>query len=250
MIAYLPMYDWPEVRNETDAFWRTVRLNLSRIGISAPDRLARSEEEGGSWLAPDLLLGQACGYPLATSLKGKVQYVTTPVYNVEGCKGANYSSVLVTGKNSDITLDRLATTCLAFNSNSSLSGYRALRTIVGDPRQCFANFIETGGHRQSARAVANGEADIAALDAVCWHLLQQHEPETASSLKPIGWTKLLPSLPLITSLKTSKDVIVQIREALMQVIAAKENEDICRALALGGFKNVDISNYYRLAELG
>ena len=37
-IAALPMYDWPEVRGETDALWVKIRDALQARGIAAPDR--------------------------------------------------------------------------------------------------------------------------------------------------------------------------------------------------------------------
>ena len=40
-IAALPMYDWPELRAETDRLWATLRDGLRAVGVSAPDALDR-----------------------------------------------------------------------------------------------------------------------------------------------------------------------------------------------------------------
>ena len=41
MIACLPMYDWPEARAETDAYWVALRDAFRAAGIKAPQRLVR-----------------------------------------------------------------------------------------------------------------------------------------------------------------------------------------------------------------
>ncbi|MBD9446543.1 hypothetical protein [Rhizobium sp. RHZ01] len=45
LIAALPMYDWPEVRAETDAQWEQLRDELLFRGIDAPERLARTRKD-------------------------------------------------------------------------------------------------------------------------------------------------------------------------------------------------------------
>jgi hypothetical protein len=47
MIATLPMYDWPQLRSSTDAWWAGLARHLRAAGIDAPDRLTRSD-------APDM----------------------------------------------------------------------------------------------------------------------------------------------------------------------------------------------------
>jgi hypothetical protein len=42
MIASLPMYDWPEVREATDAWWAGLARHLRDAGFEAPDRLTRA----------------------------------------------------------------------------------------------------------------------------------------------------------------------------------------------------------------
>jgi len=194
-IASLPMYDWPELRGATDAFWDAIRMKLDANGIPAARCLSRGASDDAYWTAPDLLLGQTCGYPLATSLKGKVRYVATPVYSVEGCEGPKYSSAIVVNNDSMQELPTLAGSTFAYNSKTSLSGYRAMRAMFGEPEAFFTKTIKSGGHRNSAKMVADGSAEVAAIDAVCWDMLQKFEIETAQKLRVIGWTAKQPSLP-------------------------------------------------------
>ncbi|HFC05236.1 MAG TPA: hypothetical protein ENJ55_05985 [Rhizobiales bacterium] len=242
MIACLPMYDWPELRTAHDAFWQDTGTRLRASGIASPASLSRSGNDESHWLDPDLLLGQTCGYPLSTALAGKVRYLATPVYNVTGCNGPYYSSAIVVRKDSPLTMENWQGGCFAFNSVMSLSGYRSIKALVGPPETFFTNVRASGGHRNSARMVANGEADLAALDAVCWHLLQQFEPDTAAMLKIIGWTEQRPALPLITSLATTLTTIDKIREVLSDISPPA-------ALAITGFEIMNVAEYDRLAAL-
>ena len=63
----------------------------------------------------------------------------------------------------------------------------------------FAEFIRTGAHALSVRAVAEGRADIAGIDAMTWELLKAHDP-VAGALREIGRTPAVPGLPYITAL--------------------------------------------------
>jgi len=242
LIACLPMYDWPELTQAHDAMWQELGDRLRTTGIDAPDCLSRDSGDERFWLDPDLLLGQTCGYPLATKLRGKVQYVATPVYEVKGCSGPLYSSAIVTRKDADLTMDNWQQGRFVFNSQMSLSGYRAVRAMIGKPESFFTSVAESGGHRLSARMVAKGNADVAALDAVCWHLLQEHEPATASQLKVICWTQKRPALPLITSLATSRNINASLREVLRSISPPDK-------LAISGFEVLKKAEYEQLSAL-
>ena len=244
-IASLPMYDWPELRGATDAFWEAIRLRLDAKGIAAARYLSRDSCDAAYWASPDLLLGQTCGYPLATRLKGKVRYVATPVYSVEGCAGPQYSSAIVVKNDSGLELSTLVGCTFAYNSKSSLSGYRTMRSMFGEPEEFFAKTIKSGGHRNSARMVADGRAEVAAIDAVCWDMLRKFEIETSNRLRVVGWTSKQPSLPMITSLSTSANTVNLLRKALKTVSQMPE----AHALGITGFVEVPISDYHALSLL-
>ncbi len=87
---------------------------------------------------------------------------------------------------------------VAGNEWASFSGHIALRAHLaglraGAPEPFFAAAVISGSHRESARLVARGEADLAALDAVAWALLRAHEPETAARLVVLDRTGPCPS---------------------------------------------------------
>ena len=83
------MYDWPEVRGATDAWWNGIARHLN---ASIP--LSRDDDYAALWQRPDLLFSQTCGYPFTHEFAGQLRYVATPHYAAEGCGGANYASMV------------------------------------------------------------------------------------------------------------------------------------------------------------
>ena len=86
----------------------------------------------------------------------------------------------------------------AFNQTHSQSGYAAPFNHLAPQGVWFDLKFETGSHLGSARGGAEVQADIAALDAVSWRLIQRYEP-IAQKLRVIEWTTPTPGLPLITA---------------------------------------------------
>lgn len=200
MIAALPMYDLPHLQPANDRLWAGIRDRLRAAGIAAPDGLTRGLDDlWPLWTDPGLVLAQTCGLPYRARLHGRVALVGTPDYGVEGCPPGHYCSLLVARAGDPRS--RLADfdgARLAFNDALSQSGWAApvaeaaaagIRLVPG-PR--------TGAHRASIRAVAGGEADIAAIDAVTWSLAAAVEP-AAAALKVVGRSAPTPGLPLIAA---------------------------------------------------
>ncbi len=77
-------------------------------------------------------------------------------------------------------------------------------------------WIATGSHRASIRAVAEERADVAAIDAVCWALALRHEPQATAALQIVATTPLRPGLPLITAAERSDREVAAIRAALVR----------------------------------
>jgi hypothetical protein len=97
-VASLPMYDWPEVRDATDALWAAIRAALIQEGIDAPTALERDGDPETLWTDPDLVLSQTCGFPYANGLSGKVALIATPAYRIDGATKAPISAFLLRAK--------------------------------------------------------------------------------------------------------------------------------------------------------
>ncbi len=246
-VAALPMYDWPKVRLANDVLWRRLAAGLRTRGLDAPEQLERNRPDTEIWRDPGLLIAQTCGYPFVAGLLDHLRLVATPCYGVAGCEGACYSSHIIVRCDEEATsLAGMAGRNAAINGINSQSGFAALQAAVSaeaGPTPYFASAIISGSHFGSMRAVAAGEADIAAIDAVCWALAQRDCPQVASHLKSIATTPLTPGLPFVTAIARPDIETVQIRDALAECFADPQTEAARRALFLTGFEILGIQDY-------
>ena len=197
MIASLPMYDWPEVQAHTDRYWQAIRAAL-RTGPT--DLTHGIDDIHAHWLHPDLLLSQTCGMPYRTRLLGKVTRIGTPDYALPDCPAGHYCSVLVAhGQDDRDQLSDFTQDIFAYNEGGSQSGWAAPMSHAAALGLRFDRLLVTGAHRASIRAVADGGAALASIDAVTWELALRHEP-AALRLKVLARTDPTPGLPYITSL--------------------------------------------------
>ena len=91
---------------------------------------------------------------------------------------------------------------LTYNAPDSMSGYLALERDLGG-LDVFNERVISGGHRASIRMVANGDADVAAVDCKTWALALQHEP-AARGLVVVGWTQKRKGLPYVCAGRLSQ----------------------------------------------
>ena len=240
LIASLGMYDFGPLTGANDRLWALIRDRLRADGIDAPDALTRGEGAyWQAWQSPDLLLSQTCGYPFRARLQGKVTYVGTPDFGVDGCAPGYYRSVLVARADDPrSTIADFDGARFAYNEALSQSGWAAPQTHAAKLGIRLPPALQTGGHRLSAEAVATGRADIAALDAVTYRLLATHTPEM-SALKVVGLTDPTPGLPYITALGRDPDPIhAATRDAIAALTA--EDRDI---LGLRGLVRIPVESY-------
>jgi ABC-type phosphate/phosphonate transport system substrate-binding protein len=247
ILAALPMYDYEELRPATDALWSAIANRLHAQGLPAPTTLTRGQKLHELWTNPDLLLAQTCGYPLVTTLKNRVTLLATPRYTAQGCDGANYrSAIVVHASNRAATLANLRGARCAINDTESNSGMNMLRAAIAPHAgltQFFGTITVTGSHAASIQAVANGEADIAAIDCISWGHLTNFRPKTTQALRVLAWTAPTPGLPLITSLGTTAHTRAALLRALQNVAADPALAPIRDALRLNGFETLPLTHY-------
>lgn len=236
--ASLPMYDWPEVRAETLATWAAIRDGARARGVAMPEAL--DEPDWGAidahWRDPALILSQCCWGPLSLGLIDHLLPLAQPDYSpFLGGRGPHYRSALVARPETAVALGLTAAEPVpetpgaslppglldgrrfGLNGRDSLSGYLALRRDLGaDPCDLAADCVATGGHRGSVIAVAEGRAEVAAIDCRSWHLALRVEP-AAGALVVIGWTAERPGLPYVTSRATDPGVAGKLTEQLISM---------------------------------
>lgn len=225
--ATLPMYDWPELRDQVDAFYAKLRGLVPDL----PETLTRVETEEqmyALWRAPDLVLAQTCWGPMRSGLAAHVHVLAQPLYNdVQGGRGTGYRSAIVMRAGAFCAVPAHDGACLpqglahlrpALNAPDSMSGCLAIMTDMGAPDLVQRAYL-TGSHRASIRAVAKGHADFAAIDCRSWSYALAFEP-AAATLTVTGWTALRPGLPFITSRHTPTLMRTRLANALSQLGAA------------------------------
>lgn len=239
MIASLPMYQRPELAAAHARYWSLIRRRLERSGIDAPGELTQDADVFAVWNDPALVLGQTCGMPFRNGLYGQVELIGTPDFGVDGCAPGHYRSAVVVRRADPRTaIEDFAAATLAYNQNHSQSGYAAIYHHAASRGFWFALRVCTGGHLASARAVADGAADIAAIDAVTWRLLDRYEP-FAASLRVLDWTEPTPGLPYIAGLGAD---VMSTSAAVAEAIAVLTAEDR-EALGLRGLISLPAAAY-------
>jgi ABC-type phosphate/phosphonate transport system substrate-binding protein len=181
------------------------------------------------WRHPALIFGQTCWGPMQCGLEPEVLVVHQPDYSrVEGGSGEFYSSAIIVrrGERSRpaappadgsalLPFDRMRGRRLAFNNPDSMSGLIALAgdlEAVGQSLAIFSDRVETGAHRASVVAVAEGSADIATIDCRSWELARRFMPE-AREVEVVGWTARRKGLPYIMA-RPLAALLPQLRQAL------------------------------------
>ncbi len=239
MIASLMMYHRPQLAAAHDAYWDLIRRHLAEAGIDSPPALSQQEDEMSLWTDPQLVLSQTCGLPYRTQLHHRVSLIGTPDFAVEGCAPGYYRSAIVVRKSDQRTrIEDFRDAVFAYNQTGSQSGYAAPYWHVKAHGFWFENRLQTGQHFKSAQAVAEGLADLTALDAVSWRLMQEYEP-FSDDLKVLDWTTPTPGLPYISAAKANQPAIFQ---AVRQAIQDLTEEDRS-ALGLRDLVYIDKQTY-------
>ena len=224
MQASLPMYDLPELRAATDDWWATLVRGLTKAGLSeVPAKLTRNSDRELVWRAPDLLLTQTCGYPLTHDFNGILTALAAPDYSAAGCGGGRYrSAFVVRAEDPAQSLENLKGRRVAANSTDSQSGCNCLRAAVAplaEAGRFFSEVIWTGGHRQSLAAVAEGRADIAALDGVTFALIGQVAHSEVTPVRVLDWSAEAPALPYVTRASADETLRTRLQDGLAHATA-------------------------------
>jgi ABC-type phosphate/phosphonate transport system substrate-binding protein len=235
MLASLPMYDFPEVRDATDGLWAAV-ANTCGVEVG----LTRTEDWTAPWHDPNLLFSQTCGYPFTHDFDDILTYVATPHYAADGCEGPNYSSIILA--RDAAPLDSFRGRTAAFNNRDSMSGMLALQLVFAPLAingEFFGSTVETGGHLASLTAVQQGRADICATDCVTIAYARRYRPAALDGLVEIGRSPSVPGLPFVTR---AGDV-GKLRSALQTVMNDPYTDKFRGKLLLSGLSVLPPGSY-------
>jgi len=227
------------LRDAHARYWSSIRVGLTAAGIDSPEQLDEITDEVDAWHDPTLVLSQTCGMPYRLGLHKVVQLVGTPDFAVEGCPPGYYRSALVVRRNDTRTnAADFEHGTFAYNQADSQSGFSAPYFHTKPLGFWFSNRTCSGGHLESAEAVAAGVADIAAIDAVSMRLITRYS-SSARHLRILEWTAPTPGLPYITSASTRADDIYQAVSAAISNLSAQDRA----ALGIVGLVKIPSSEY-------
>lgn len=253
LFAALPMYDFPETASANDALWAAMAARLRAAGIEAPTRLTRGEDLESQWRDPRLIFGQTCGYPYVKELRGRVALIATPHYSFPGCEAATHRSFIVRrrdDKRRDLSEFRGAHAAInGWTSNSGMNLFRAAIAPVAAGEPFFREVVVTGSHRASLAAVADGRADIAAIDCVTFALVGRADPEVVARVAIVGETPASPGLPFIASARLPAATIAAVREALHAALNDPSLGGARAALGIIGASPATPADYDRVLKI-
>lgn len=247
-IAALTMYDLPELKAATDAWWAVIARNLHQAGISeVPDALTRGRPVAENWRDPALLLTQTCGYPLTHGHADDLNAIAVPDYRAEGCGGGLYRSAFVVRADDPAeTLEDLRGRRVAANGPDSQSGCNALRAAVSEiagSGRFFGEVIWSGAHRQSLALVRDGKADIAAIDGVTFALVGDAAPQEVEGIRVLAWSAATPALPYAVRKDLEADSRARVTEGLLEAAADPNGAAARDTLRLAGLNPADDADY-------
>jgi ABC-type phosphate/phosphonate transport system substrate-binding protein len=248
------MYDFPSLRAATDDFWSAIGARLRAAGVAdVPAALTRDVSHVETWRDPRLLFGQACQYPLASAWHDAVQLLAIPAYAAPGCEGSRYrSAVIVRAEEPALRLEDLRGRRCAVNERDSNSGSNLLRAAIAPLAhhgRFFSSVELTGGHLASVRAVAQGAADVAAIDCVSYAHIQRFSPELTARLRILDWTPSSPGLPYVTARACDASIVSALRTALTDVQADPALLAVRDALLLTGIDFTVDEDYVEVRQL-
>ncbi len=248
-LASLSMYDWPETAHAIDVLWSHIQNKLDERHIAAPLSVDRATNPVALWSKPELIIGQTCGWPYANYLSEQVVPFARFDYDLADCPAGFYNSVYIGHDDDDF--DHLASPQafefvekIAINGDDSQSGFHVFAEIAGTPAEeaiSKEKRVVTGAHRNSISAVANGDANIAAIDAIAFEMAKHYEPEAVSRIVVLGNSKPKPGLPLITS-QDNAHLVPQLFEAVEQAVE-ETPDDILQTLLIRGVVPAKPSDY-------
>jgi ABC-type phosphate/phosphonate transport system substrate-binding protein len=234
--------------------WRQLFDRFLELSDKPAPKVALSFEHDPALLrAPALWFGHTCGYPLMTALQDYVTPFCVPLFDVPGTEGRMYSSRIIVSADSHIeSIEDCRGLVCAMNNPDSNSGMNVLRHAFADisaGMPVFRDVITTGGHLHSLEAVANGNADIAAIDCVSYQLIADSQPDLIGRIRVIGASVQTCGLPLVMAHATFSETDTQgVTDCLNHALATCDDQ-VESVLHLNGFSEVTLDDYASILEV-
>ncbi|MEJ6392295.1 PhnD/SsuA/transferrin family substrate-binding protein [Gymnodinialimonas sp. 2305UL16-5] len=243
MFASLPMYLAPDTAGPYGRLWARIRDGLRDHGIAAPDALDHDTPPAEGWARDDLILGQICNLPLRLGRSNGATLIGTCDHGVADVPPGHYASAYMVHRNASAD-DPMAYTggTLAINDAESHSGWGAPQTHAASLGHSWRRAVVSGAHRNSAALVAEGTADIAAIDLITLAILRREDHPALRDLRMISQTPSAPGMTLITRHPDPAPFRAVISDAI-----ATQSPDDRAATGLRGLVTLPDSDYTMLS---
>lgn len=258
MIASFPWYSFRGVDKYYEVFWEHLRdaLRVRLKTLDIPDKLSPAADYRTHWASRNLLLSQCCGYHIATKVQ-KLEVVAAPDFQLNGISSGEYKSLLIVRRGDKRNaLIRFKNGKVAYNEDQSYSGHTAL--LCEFPKHLrrhdfFEKWVPTGSHIESMRAVADGSADIAAIDAISFLFIVNENKEELRKLKKelriIKHTEKVQAPPFVTSSFRPAEEIEVIRDTLITLSIDPKMTEVLNAMRMHRIVDATNEDYLSMAEV-
>ena len=212
LLVSLPWYDVAATHESLDDFWSVLRRELEDAGIDElPRGLDRTTPLRDQWQRPGLIVSQCCGLDLFTRAAESLVPIARPLFSDIDCEPGNYfSHIVAIGKVNG--QPRRA----VINSASSRSGCAALLEWATEQGWLNLEVVISGSHRESLHYLRDDLADIAAIDAHSWNLLDN------SGISIIGQSGAAPAPPFVAHQECSVSPAITL-QALTRAVSEAGN---------------------------
>ena len=184
------------------------RLLGERAAAALERDLVFTAPGGYDQLEPDLVDGAfVCGPP-SLARADRFVPVAAPVLDLAGTGGrpVYWSEVVVADGRPWRSFADLRGATLAYNEPESWSGHHCLRAhlvALGETAGFFAATVEAGSHRRALAMVADGRADVAAVDVHLLALARRAGEPAAVAVRAVTTTAPVPVQPVVVSRRLS-----------------------------------------------
>ena len=209
--ATLGMYPLEPLRPAWERLWAAVH----ELAPWTPATLTWTDDVHATWTDPACVVSHACGWPVATYLRDRVDVVGAFSPDLPDASGHRYRSALVASRPASLASFAAAKAVAAATTEDSLTGWISLRAAAGG--EWPGPVVWTGGHVASLEALQQRRADLASIDPLTLAYVRRHLPDLVAGLhvdqvsvrscracrswylagpRPSGWPRSAPRSPL------------------------------------------------------
>ena len=244
--ASLAMYPFEWLRPAWEQLWSVVH----QYAPWTPASLRWDGDVHDHWVDPCCRVAHACGWPVVTALRTRVDVVGSFAPALADADDHRYRSVILAAQPNTFA-DLVATDArVAANGPDSLSGWISLRAAARGLDDAWPRRVRwTGDHVESVRVLQAGRADVISIDELTLAHLRDHAAELLVGLVEVGRGPLVPSLPVIVPADTPARHVEDLRGALTAAVADSALAAAHAQLLLDHFVPLDATAFDALLTL-